>query len=219
MVTKKGKKTTISVYKTKDTLLTGIEVNYVNDGCVFFFNAQHKLLMLNTLERGYFDFMCEKMNARNLVELNSEFREKYLDFCNKILGPKVSRTQRSFVNFENKLKELGLIFQNPENKRLQYVNPKHVFKGSLWEREALLRKLLKIAVDTDNKELLKQLIDKPVEVLELSDELLSLPMPEDYISTEEIRDIRPVTIETKPKRVRYLKNKKKPWLNLSKVFK
>jgi hypothetical protein len=212
MVTKKGKKTTIGVYKTKDTLLTGIEVNYVNDGCVYFFNAQHKLLMLNTLERGYFDFMCEKMNARNLVEVDPEFRERYLEFCNKILGPKVSRTQRSFVNFENKLKELGLIFQNPNITRLQYVNPKHVFKGSLWEREKLLKKLLKIAIDSDNNDMLKQLIDKPLETLEPNDELLSLPMPDELLLVEEIKDVRPAVAksESKPKRIRYLKYKKKP---------
>jgi hypothetical protein len=182
------KKIEATLYKMDSGVLVDHNMQFVNEGCTYFFNAQHKFIQLSSVERAYFDFMCEKMNTRNKVALNPDFRKQFLVFCNEVVNISKIRTERSLLNIENKLKGLILLFQDPTNKMLHYVNPKHVFKGTPKERAELLKKLAKTAMY--HEVIAKALLNDPFDSIKADEEIFKLPLPKDVsMSSEEIINI------------------------------
>ena len=75
------------------------------------------------------------------------------------------------------LKNLSLIFQDPSNKRLHYVNPKHVFKGSSLERGKLLKYLGKIALN--NEFVAMAITNVPLDTIKADERIFDLDLPDD----------------------------------------
>lgn len=166
------KKTEVTIYKVDTGTLVANKVAFVNDGCTYFFNAQHKFIQLKTLERVYFDFICEKMNSRNKIELNPVFRKQFLSFCKEVFNKEGVRTERSLLNTELKLINLALIFKDPINKKLNYVNPKYVFKGTLTERGKLLNSLARLSIS--HEYIAKVLLNVEFDSLKADERLLNI---------------------------------------------
>jgi hypothetical protein len=171
------KKTKVKVVSVVDSFLVAHEVFFVEKGCTHYFNAQHKLFKLSNLERVYYDFLCEKMNARNLVQLCPKTRQDFIDFCEHVLKIEKIRTSRSLQNAENKLQKLYLLFQSPTNKNLHYINPKYAFKGTNTERKKLLARIADSATLKD--EVKRAILDIELESIKPDKALLSLPYPTD----------------------------------------
>jgi len=166
-------------------ILVEHKIAFVNEGCINFFNAQHKLIQLKQVERAYFDFMCEKMNVRNKIALNPDFRKKFLLFCKDILKLEKVQSERTLLSTETKMRNLSLIFKDPSNKQLHYVNPKHVFKGTITQRGKLLKDLGKIAFS--NEFVAKAITNVALDTIKADDRIFNLELPNDVkLCNEEI---------------------------------
>lgn len=143
-------------------------IKVVSNGCKYFFNAQHKFLQLSTVERAYFDFLCEKMNSRNKVSFNPANRGAFINFCKDITSGKFDSKQNTLLNAEKKFVNLYLAFKD-ESGKLYYINPKHVFKGSNNERKKLYNSLSNLA--SEGKIPIEAIIDKPISVLEQTNKM------------------------------------------------
>jgi hypothetical protein len=174
----------IKTFKIDENFLTAKDVYFVSEGCKWFFNAQHKLHKLSPNERMYLDYMCEKMNSRNKIQLNKEFRNTFIKFAMNILSVSKFISERSLLLYENKLKELYLIFNDNKYKGITYVNPKHFFKGTDIERERLLKNISKNS--TFNHDIMKALTDVPLNSTKPNNVLKQLPFPDDFVPVEEI---------------------------------
>lgn len=172
------RKTTASLLKIDEGFLLGHQAAYVNEGCTYFFNAQHKYAQLKGYERAYFDYICEHMNARNQIKLRPALREEFLAFYEKVTNVKSIRSKRSLQQAEVKFKELYLVFLDPDDEILHFVNPKHVYKGTLTERSKLLNRLATLTFRDPN--VFKAIADVPFDSVVLSDELQNLPLPEEF---------------------------------------
>jgi hypothetical protein len=172
-----GRKLNATLYKVHSGILVDHEITFVNEGCTYFFNAQHKLIKLQPIERAYFDFICEKMNVRNKIALNPDLRKKFMSFSRDVLKIDKARTERTLLSFETNMKNLSLIFQDPSNKRLHYVNPKHVFKGSSIERGKLLKYLGKIALN--NQFVAMAITNVPLDTIKADERIFDLDLPDD----------------------------------------
>jgi hypothetical protein len=170
------KKLSTKLLKVKSGIITEHDIYFVNLGCTYFFNAQHKFIHLSTIERLYFDVICEKMNFRNKIELNPSFRHDFINFCKRTLKIEKIRTGRSLQNMENKFKNLYLIFDDPEYKGLYYVNPKYVFKGTAIERKSLLNKITQLALYYPD--CAKAITDVDLDSIEIDKEIHNLPFPQ-----------------------------------------
>lgn len=173
-----GRKITAGLLKVDEGFLLGHQAAYVNEGCTYFFNAQHKYAQLKGYERAYFDYICEHMNARNLINLRPALREEFLAFYERVTNVKSIRSKRSLQQAEVKFKELHLVFLDPVHKKLHYVNPKHVYKGTLTERSKLLNRLA--ALTSSDPNIFKAIADVPFDSVVPNDELRNLPLPEEY---------------------------------------
>jgi hypothetical protein len=118
------------------------------------------------------------MNASNQIKLRPDLRGKFLAFYEKVTNVKSIRSKRSLQQAEVKFKELHLVFLDPVHKKLYYVNPKHVFKGTLTERSKLLNRLAKLTLRDPN--VFKAIADVPFDSAVPNDELRNLPLPEEY---------------------------------------
>ena len=172
-----GRKLNATLYKIDSGILVNHEIKFVNEGCTYFFNAQHKLIHLQSIERLYFDFICEKMNVRNKIALNPDLRKKFISFCKDVLKVEKVRTERTLLSFETNMKNLSLLFQDPSNKRLHYVNPKYVFKGSSIERGKLLKYLGKIALN--NEFVAKAITNISLDSIKVDERIFKLDLPDD----------------------------------------
>jgi len=173
-----GRKTTATLFKIDEGFLLGHQAAYVNEGCTYFFNAQHKYAQLKGYERAYFDYICEHMNARNQIKLRPDLRGEFLAFYEKVTNVKSIRSKRSLQQAEVKFKELHLVFLDPVDKKLYYVNPKHVYKGTLTERSKLLNRLATLTFSNPN--VFKAIADVPFDSVVPNDALRNLPLPEEY---------------------------------------
>lgn len=144
------------------------KIEFKGEGCTYYFNAQHKFLKLTTVERAYFDFLCENMNSRNKISFNPTTRKNFIDFCKKITSGKFVRGERTLIEAEKKFVELHLAFKD-EYGKMYYINPKHVFKGSYEERRRLLLRISKHA--SIGKIPLEAILDVPLLALEPTDEM------------------------------------------------
>jgi hypothetical protein len=181
-----SKKIKTTLFKTEQEALASREVYFVNEGCRWYFNAQHKLFQLSAKERMYLDYMCEMMNSRNKIELNKEFRNSFIMFCNKILSVSKFTSERSLLLYEQKFRELSLIFNDYKYNGLTYVNPKYFFKGTHRERESLLKEISKYTLVSSD--IMKALTDVPVDSIKPDDSVIQLPYPDDYVAYEETKN-------------------------------
>jgi hypothetical protein len=175
MDTKKSKKTAVSVFKIDNGVLVGTDVSFVSQGVKLYFNAQHKLMHLDTLQRMYFDFMCEQMDHRNCILLKPEFRSAFLTFLESVGYSKKIPTVRTLGTYEKLMENLLLIFKKPKRTSIWIINPKHVFKGTETERTKLLKNMAKWAI-TDEK-VRKAILNVPDSSLTAPAELLQLGWP------------------------------------------
>ena len=136
------------------------EIHLVTAGCLYFFNAQHLYLKISNIERSYFDFMCEKMDYNNRIELNPKLRKDYIDHFNKLTSSKKAPSGRTLQRYETALKELNLIINPKKSGALVYVNPKYAFKGKLSDRLNLMNRLAKLAINDER--ILAAIIDRPI---------------------------------------------------------
>lgn len=136
------------------------EISFVNEGCVYFFNAQHIFLKLTTIERCYFDFLAEQMDYENRIDLGVLTRKRFISFYNIITSTKDAPLPYRLRLFEKKFKELKLLIELQGKGHLHYVNPKYVFKGKLPERKKILQHLTELGIQ-GNLNLLA-LLDRPL---------------------------------------------------------
>ena len=174
----------IKIFNIDENILASKHVYLVSEGCKWFFNSQHKLKKLSPNERMYLDYMCEKMNSRNKIQLNKEFRKTFLQFAMSILSVSKFASERSLLLYEKKLKELYLIFNDNKHKGITYVNPKHFFKGTDIEREILLKNILKNSAF--NHDIMQALTDVSLNSIKPNKILKQLPFPDDFVPVEEI---------------------------------
>lgn len=178
-----SKKIKTTLFKTEQDLLVSKDVYYVNEGCRWYFNAQHKLFQLSSKERMYLDYICEIMTSRNKIKLDKELRNKFMIFSNKVLSVSSFISERSLLLYERKFRELHFIFDDYKHKGITYVNPKHFFKGTHRERESLLKEISKYS--TFSSDIMKALADVPLESIKPDDELKNLPIPDGFVPYEE----------------------------------
>lgn len=125
-----------------DNQIVKIPASYVTEGCVHFFNAQHLHLQLSPIERCYFEFMCERMDYQNRLNLKPIFREDFiLHFKN--LTKQKPPSDRMLSGCEKKLKGLNLILKIKGQGSLHFANPKYVSKGT----QTLRKKSLQLLAD------------------------------------------------------------------------
>lgn len=156
----------------KNNVMTEYEIEFKREGFVSLFNAQHIYLELNTMQRCFFDFLCEKMNDRNKVHIDTDNRIEFISFLEKITSGRCSTTIRTLVNYINFFIELRLIIPFDRNKFLYIVNPKYVYKGPEINRKKILDDLIKnhIKYNID----IQSLLDIPLSKIEFP----NIPPPE-----------------------------------------
>lgn len=140
---KKNNKITKEALLIKNNVLTGYKIEFKREGFVSLFNAQHIYLKLNSEQRCFFDFLCEKMNDQNEVLIDTFLRSEFIVFLEKITSGKISLTPRTIINYIKILVELRLIILYDNAKFLYVVNPKYVYKGSEINRKTILDDLIK----------------------------------------------------------------------------
>jgi hypothetical protein len=107
-----------------------------------FHNAQHLLLNLNSKERCFYDYLCEKMDGKNRVYTDLSFKEKFLQHYSKIKKKGNAEIKVAHItSYLNKLTELGLLLQNA-SKSYYTINPKYVFNGTVAKRLDLIKALI-----------------------------------------------------------------------------
>jgi len=145
-------------YKCENQILN-MEVSYVNEGCTHFFNAQHLYLELSPVERCYFDFLCEKMDPLNRIDIIPKRRNDFVSHFKKFTNEKPPDS-RKITSIEKKLRELNLLLKVKGQGSLHFVNPKYVTKGSQTQRK---NSILKIAYHAMNGEIdLTSILDRPL---------------------------------------------------------
>ena len=119
-------------------------IDFVSSGYTLFFNAQHLLIQLSANERAYFDFLCEKMTAKNnYITVNIEMKEAFIDHIDKITSGANTPSLASVTRYTSKLAKLNLlILMGTKMSEFYSVNPKYVFKGAAKQRVIALRKLI-----------------------------------------------------------------------------
>lgn len=125
------------------------KVEFVKEGCKYFFNVQHQLLQLERGERAFYDFLCERMDTKNRVMINMTLRDNFSEFIMRITSKKLRYTPGSISSYIKTLLELGLLIrQGPKNSGYYIVNPKYAFAGPENARVNLLRALIANGVAT-----------------------------------------------------------------------
>jgi hypothetical protein len=127
----------------KNNVLSEYEVEFKREGFVSLFNAQHIYLEMTSKQRCFFDFLCEKMNEQNKVLIDTDLRNEFIVFLDKITSGKISLTQRALINYIKILIELRLIILYGNSSFLYVVNPKYVYKGAEINRKRILDDLIK----------------------------------------------------------------------------
>jgi len=145
-------------YKTENQIVN-IEVKYVNEGCTHFFNTQHLYLQLSPLERCYFEFLCERMDPFNRIDIVPTHRKEFVSHFKKLTDQKPPDS-RSITSIEKKLRDLKLLLKVKGQGSLHFVNPKYVFKGNQTKRK---KAILKIADHAMMDEIeIASIIDRPL---------------------------------------------------------
>lgn len=145
-------------YKSENQILY-VEVSYVNEGCTYFFNAQHLYLQLSPVERCYFDFLCERMDPFNRIGIIPTLRNEFVSHFKKLTDQKPPDS-RSITSMEKKLRELNLLLKVKGQGSLHYVNPKYVCKENQNQRKKSLQKIAEHAMNGEID--LTAILDRPL---------------------------------------------------------
>lgn len=146
------------------------EILVETNGCYYFFNAQHLYLQLSSIERSYFDFMCEKMDYRNRILLNRKFREEFKKLYNNITSTKDAPVERTLQRYEKKLIKLKLVIKIKGKGFIHYINPKYATKETFTGRKKIFQNLsdMAFAGEIDLSTIIDLPIDK-IKLLEIND--------------------------------------------------
>lgn len=123
-----------------------------------FHNAQHLLLDLNSKERCFFDYLCEKMDDKNGIYADVHLKEDFLSHYAKIKRKGGAEIKVAHITtYLKKLRELGLILENT-SRTYYIINPKYAFNSTIEKRLLLIKSLI---YERNSKNLpINQLIDK-----------------------------------------------------------
>lgn len=136
-------------------------ISFLEDGHTVHHNFQHIILDLNLNATGisFLSYICERMDANNLIQLDGAFKMEYITFAKKISGKAPSESK--LTNLVKQFKEKHLIIERLDLNFLYIVNPKYFSKGTKTARKELLQRLLSNEFDGKiNKE---ALLNEPFE--------------------------------------------------------
>lgn len=145
-------------YKSENQILR-TEVRYVDEGCTHFFNAQHLYLELSPVERCYFDFLCERMDPFNRIDIIPTRRIDFVSHFKKLTDQKPPDS-RKIPRIEKKLRDLNLLLKVKGQGSLHFVNPKYVTKGNQTQRKKSLQKIAEHAMNGEME--LTAILDRPL---------------------------------------------------------
>ncbi len=136
-------------------------ISFLEDGHTVHHNFQHIILELNLNATGvsYLSYICESMDANNLIQIDGSFKAGYIAFAKKISGK--APTTKTLDNFIDKFVEKHLLIKRLELPLLYIVNPKYFSKGSKTKRKELLQRLL--STEYDGKIEKEALLNEPFE--------------------------------------------------------
>lgn len=136
--------------------------HYTNIGYTLYENVIYKIAKLGKCEVLLFHFLCEKMDMSNNITFSAKTRTAFLDYLKK--HTKLTYEDNTVKKAMSNLISVGLIITY--GIRIDYtINPQHVFKGSLKERQALIQKLISEQIKSRNKN------SNCLEVLGISDSI------------------------------------------------
>lgn len=130
-------------------------ISFMEDGHTVHHNFQHIILELNLNATGlsFLNYICERMNADNIITLDGSFKAQYIAFAEQISGK--APTTKTLGNLIDKFIEKHLLIERLGLSSLYIVNPKYFSKGTKRAREKLLQRLLSTEFDGKiNKEAL-----------------------------------------------------------------
>lgn len=136
-------------------------IPFLENGHTVHHNFQHIILGLNLNATGmsFLNFICERMDANNLVQLNGAFNMEYIEFAKKLSGKAPS--ERKLTSLVKQFKEKHLIIEHFKLPFLFIVNPKYFSKGTKTARKELLQRLL--SAEYDDKINKEALLNEPFE--------------------------------------------------------
>ncbi|CAN1542506.1 hypothetical protein MCEGE10_01823 [Flavobacteriaceae bacterium] len=126
----------------KEDVIIELSVSFKKEGFVSLFNAQHIYIELNSKQRCFFDFLCEKMNEKNRVLIDGALHNEFIIFLNKIKKGKILISKKSIFNYVKLLIQFRLIIPFENTPLLYIVNPKYVYKGTIQNRMDILNDLM-----------------------------------------------------------------------------
>jgi hypothetical protein len=136
-------------------------ISFLEEGHTVHHNFQHIILELNLNATGisFLSYICERMDANNLIKIDGSFKDEYIAFANVISGK--APTPKTLGNLIDKFVEKHLLIKRLDLKFLYIVNPKYFSKGSKAKRIKLIKRLLSDEFDDKiNKE---ALLNEPFE--------------------------------------------------------
>jgi hypothetical protein len=116
-------------------------IQFVSEGCKFFFNQQHHLLQLERGERALYDFLTEYMDKDNIFNLDDDLRSEFKNSIDTVTSLKVQFSKKSVDQYIQTLEALGLVLHSGR-KGLYRVNPKFAFRGTEVARKILLKRII-----------------------------------------------------------------------------
>ncbi|MEI7508015.1 MAG: replication/maintenance protein RepL [Flavobacterium sp.] len=164
MTKKKIEKKTMLI---KENVIFYHSVSFKKDGYISLFNAQHLHIELNSKQRCFFDFLCEKMNYKNEILIDGNLSDEFISFLKKITSGKAGISKRSMFDYIEKLIQLRLIIPFKNTALLYVVNPKYVYKGTQKDRIEILNDLLKNHLKYEFD--IQSLLNVPISEIEIPD--------------------------------------------------
>lgn len=154
-------KTKINATLFLNGIRTTTEVLFTNNSHSLFHNFQHIILKLNlnSVALAYLNYICERMDSNNEIQIDQVFNEEFILFANHIANKNVK--SRTLTDLVKTFEENHLVIKHLGFTKLYIVNPKHFYNGSLTKRTELLTALLGIKYEgrIDKSALLNRPID------------------------------------------------------------
>lgn len=145
LMAKKKKRTLVTVSaETPDGKSIRKTLLFSADYCRYFHNAQHLLLQLDRGERAFYDYLCEHMDAANIVTIDQDLRREFVAFIARVTSQKTIFSDASATKYTTKLNSLGLIIkEGGGNTGVYMVNPRYAFAGTEATRKSLLEEVIR----------------------------------------------------------------------------
>jgi hypothetical protein len=133
-------------------------------GITQFFNNQHNIVELTAGAISFYFYAAERMNWKNEIVLDIDFKNEYVAFISKVTSRKEFLSVPALDKYIRKLKELGLlILLGTPHSGYYLVSPKYVYKGSEFARKKQLKEIIEYRISKGLP--LKGLIDTIDEAL------------------------------------------------------